>query len=368
MQIDRSNYEIWFTDWLDGNLDSLQVKQLKLFLDRNPELREELNDLAPLKLASSAASYRYKEHLKKSLSDITDDQFDYLCSAYLENDLSDSQKTELHDIVNSYPDRKKTFELIQKTTLTPPVIKFRHKGLLLRRTTLQNVLRVSAIGLSAAAAISLIIILYSVTHGTTSFRQSGTAHNFTPDTAFQRQSEVVTKEKITAVNTPSPVPAVKKRDKNITAIHHGKNVVVNIDTTASPSYNLPALEFETHDITVTKIPVFASIDLQKEAFGNKLIASAQETDIPAAEDERSRVGKFISKTFREKLLKEKKPKDTPLNGFDIAEAGITGLNKLFGWQMALEKRNDENGQPKSVYFSSEILKFNAPLKKREPQQ
>ena len=45
MQIDRSNYEIWFTDWLDGNLNSLQVEQLKLFLDKNPDLREELNDL-----------------------------------------------------------------------------------------------------------------------------------------------------------------------------------------------------------------------------------------------------------------------------------------------------------------------------------
>ena len=45
MQIDRSNYEIWFIDWLDGNLNSLQVEQLKLFLDQNPDLREELDDL-----------------------------------------------------------------------------------------------------------------------------------------------------------------------------------------------------------------------------------------------------------------------------------------------------------------------------------
>ena len=52
---------------------------------------------------------------------------------------------------------------------------------------------------------------------------------------------------------------------------------------------------------------------------------------------------------------------------DEDKAGVTGLNKLFGWQMALDKKNDENGQPKSVYFSSKILKFNAPVKKREPQ-
>ena len=54
MQIDRSNYEIWFTDWLDGNLNSLQVEQLKLFLDQNPDLREELNDQTTMNLVSSA--------------------------------------------------------------------------------------------------------------------------------------------------------------------------------------------------------------------------------------------------------------------------------------------------------------------------
>ncbi len=45
MQIDRSNYEIWIIDWLDGNLNSSQVGQLNLFLDQNQDLREEFNDL-----------------------------------------------------------------------------------------------------------------------------------------------------------------------------------------------------------------------------------------------------------------------------------------------------------------------------------
>ena len=57
MQIDRSNYEIWFIDWLDGNLNSLQVEQLKLFLDQNPDLREELNDLTTMNLVSPADSF-----------------------------------------------------------------------------------------------------------------------------------------------------------------------------------------------------------------------------------------------------------------------------------------------------------------------
>ena len=108
MQIDRSNYEIWFIDWLDGNLNSLQVEQLKLFLDQNQDLREEFNDLTTVNLVSSAISFRHKEHLKKSPSDISPSQFEYLCAAYLENDLTESQKAELQEIINTYPDKKKS--------------------------------------------------------------------------------------------------------------------------------------------------------------------------------------------------------------------------------------------------------------------
>ena len=41
MKIDRSNYEIWLIDWLDGNLSDLQAEKLLLFLDENPDLKED---------------------------------------------------------------------------------------------------------------------------------------------------------------------------------------------------------------------------------------------------------------------------------------------------------------------------------------
>jgi hypothetical protein len=365
MQIDRSNYEIWVTDWLDGNLNSLQVEQLKLFLDKNPDLREEFDDLTSLNLVTSAASFRHKEHLKKSLSDISEDQFEYLCASYLENDLSENQKEELQEIINLYPDRKRTFNLIQKTILPPAKINYRHKNHLLRRTPLHNVLRISVIGLSGAAAISIILIIFPVKPVTDLLKQSLVAHNLLPYNTVKSSSQVIAKER--TITGSASVPDKKKIDKMLTATHMKKSDF-KYDTLKSFSDNFPVRKIDNPVITINKIPVNQLFDLKKKASGNRLIASNQTIDIPAMEDQRSQVGKFISKTFREKLLKEKKPKDTPLNGFEIAEAGITGINKLFGWQMVLEKKDDENGHTKSVYFSSEILKFNTPIKKREPQQ
>ena len=365
MQIDRSNYEIWFTDWLDGNLNTLQVEQLELFLGQNPDLRGELDDLASLNLLTSAVSFRHKEDLKKTPSDISEDQFEYLCAAYLENDLSGSQKAELQEIINIYPERKRSFDLIQKTILTPVKISYSHKKSLMRRTPLQNVIRISALSLSAAAAISIIIIIYSVIPGTASLNQINTAYNIRPDSTVQRPSDIIAKE----INIAERVPlhAEKKRDIMITPIHRGENAISSYDTLTSPSDDSPARKIDNPRITLNKIPVHPQVNLKKETFSNRLITSNQTIDIPDPEDERSPVGKFISKTFREKFLKEKTPPDTPIKGFEIAEAGVAGLNKLFGWQMALDMKNDDNGQPKSVYFSSKILKVNAPVKKREPQ-
>jgi hypothetical protein len=364
MQIDRSNYEIWFIDWLDGNLNSFQVEQLMLFLDQNHDLREEFNDLAPLNLESSVISFRYKEQLKKSPSDISQSQFEYLCAAYLENDLTNSQQAELKEFVNTYPDKKKTFDLIQKTILAPERISYKHKNLLLKRTTVQKVIRLSAIGLSAAASISIIILVYTAIPWTTPLKLNSSSHNLISDSTLQKPSLVMAHR---IINDSIPA-AVQKKIKNKSAIIHKEDIIItNTDIKMPLSDDSLARKSHNQEITVNKVPAFTQVDLIQEVVSNKLVASNPTINIPDVEEERNPLGKFISKTFREKFLNEKSPSDTPLKGFEIAEAGVAGLNKLFGWQMALDMKNDDNGQPKSVYFSSQILKINAPVKKREPQ-
>jgi hypothetical protein len=75
---------------------------------------------------------------------------------------------------------------------------------------------------------------------------------------------------------------------------------------------------------------------------------------------------FIARTFREKILKTNDQEKGKLKAYEIADAGILGLNKLFGWKMSLRKNKNEKGEIKSFYFSSKLLKFNVPVKKTEP--
>jgi hypothetical protein len=111
--------------------------------------------------------------------------------------------------------------------------------------------------------------------------------------------------------------------------------------------------------------LLATFTIEHPAEINNLIAYNPEIITPAVDIERSSVGKFLSRTYRNLILNEEAATDLPIKGYEIAEGGINGLNKLFGWEMALQKTNDENGDLQSLYFSSKMLKFNAPVKKSE---
>ena len=160
MQIDKSNYEIWLIDWLDGKLDDLQIHQLQSFLRENPDLSEANEDLGIFMLKPSEETFKHKNHLKRTVVNLTDSQFDYLSAAYLENDLIPDQIIELNEAISADRGKRSSFELMQKMKLIPAATTYAGKHRLRKRTTAGKIIRLSFIGLSAAAvvAIGLFII------------------------------------------------------------------------------------------------------------------------------------------------------------------------------------------------------------------
>jgi hypothetical protein len=354
MKIDKSNYEIWLIDWLDGNLSDLEVEQLKSFLDENPELWEEFDELAMFRLKPSVKSFPDKNNLKKTTADLSGLQFEYLCVAYLENDLSTDQQTELRESIDLDPEKKRTFELIQRLRLAPASVNYKHKNQLIRKPLVQRVIRLSVIGLSAAAVILLALITYLTIPRKLSDKIIVTAQNVAVDSSLQQPiAEIVTDEVLIEKNLFAGV----KKSNSVIPESDLKIPIQNDSLVRNPG---------DPEIQLDKIHVFAKIDIKGESISSKLVASNSTFNIPSYDDGRSNLSKFIAKTFRGKILKEKTLKDSPLKAYEIAEAGVAGLNTLLGWEMALNERKDENGELRSVYFSSKILKFNAPVKKNQP--
>jgi hypothetical protein len=365
MQIDRSNYEIWIIDWLDGNLNSSQVEQLNFFLDQNRDLREEFNDLTKSKLLPPDISFQNKKILKKTPSDISQAQFEYMCAAYLEDDLTTNQKEEVDEIVKKNAALKKTFDQFQKTIIIPEKISYKHKNLLLKQTTYKKVIWLSVKGISIAAAISLIIVLYSVLTPSTSSKLNNSAQYLVADSLIKEPSSEIARDNQSAERKTEP--SVKKSETRSASIKETDNVIARHNSTLASSPDRSIITADIEKMSIEKVSVHSQVDLGKEMAGKGLVQSIPKSEISATGDEKKHAGRLISKTFREKFLKEKTPADTPLKGYEIAEAGVSGLNKLLGWQMALDMKKDENGQPKSVIFSSGILKIQTPVRKRESQ-
>jgi len=364
MKIDRSRYEIWLIDWLDGNLSDRDAEELRLFLNENPDLKTEAEDLEICRLTSDSASLQSKEHLRKSVSDISAEQFEYLSAASHEKDISPAQQEELDEIMSNDPARKAIYETIGRLRLMPENIVYRHKHRLLRRTPAARIIRMAMMTVSAAAVITLLISLLLLTPKDLPELNLNSAQ-LVPSDSFSEPSEenntaraVRQKKETLVVEETEPVYLVSARP--LPAETSERNTVA--PDTASAEERVPVIIINPPEM----IAVNKSIRLAEGLLPNSLAVSSISAPEYEEEDDRSSIGRFIARNFREKLLREEAPADSPLKGFEIAEAGVAGINKIFGWEMALDKNNNKEGELKSVYFSSRLLKFNAPVKKAEP--
>jgi hypothetical protein len=364
MQIDRSNYEIWLIDWLDGNLDESQVAGLLVFLNENPDIQEEFYEMSTFRVKPADDSFNQKANLKKTPEEIHESQFEYLCIGWLENDLTPLQKEELKEITDNDARKKITFELFQKTKLIPAEIIYRDKKSLIKRTVPSFIIRLSAWGLSAAAVIALVMTFYFSSPRIVSTKTSETSQIAVPEYTAPANREKSVPEQIQNLKRILPL---NKAVRNLLAIS-GKKVLPygGSFVTATGTKDSAFVLTDTSEILLSRVRVNYALDLKGEAVTGNLIALNKTIAEPQDDENSSNFSRFIARTVRGKILKEKTVKETPLKAYEIAEVGVAGLNKLFGWEMALDEKKDENGRLKSVYFSSRILKFNTPVKNPDP--
>lgn len=324
--ISRSNYEIWFMGWLEGKL----------------------SDLNRFRLQKKEIKFKGKESLKRSPADLTEGQFDYLCAAHLENDLSPEQETELEEIIAQDPERRNIYLSFLKTRLVKPGYKYPYTNSLKRKTLFRRLL-LPAIG--TAACITLIISFYAV-------------HNRNLKN-IQLAGEKVIGTDTLVIETPRVLidPSLAYVQKPV--FSKSQNFIKNIpDTVLQEHFTGNADEFPVAGLKSVSSPEISTMGFSIEGLpdltGEDIIPGHKE--IPSfRDDNRGRVSKFLTLAYRELLLGEKN--NRPLNRYELAKGGINGLNRLLGWKMELTATNDENGNAGSVYFSSKVLKLNIPVKK-----
>lgn len=304
-----------------------------------------------------------KDKLRKSAADLTDEQIEYLSVAFLENDLPADQLPDLQGNLEQKRESRIVFDLIQKTKLTPPVIFYEHKSSLKRLTVKQKVFRMTTAGLSAAAAITVLILSYVFVPGFLPVRNNQVVSEIiqenSPETLLIAANKpIIVRSETVSIETDNIIPGID--------ISQTAEFVEN--TSMSETISMPDPSLAKEVITVLPVaavfvPGSAGIDYQVPQLS--LIASDNNFVAVAYDDSRGRVRRFIASAFREKILREKTYSDGPLRPYEIAKGSVAGINKLLGWDMEIKETQDKSGEVKSVYFSSTLLSFNAPVKKTD---
>jgi hypothetical protein len=158
--ITRNNYELWFLDYLEGNLDERLVDIFLEFLRENPDLAEELHLFEAVGLTESDLVFSDKKKLYKESYDLPD-VFDSAAIGFLEGDIDRDEMIRFNRYMKHHPEKNRELQLFKLTKLIPESsLIFRDKQRLYRqpfiRLVSSRLLRVAAI-LVFICALSMVL-------------------------------------------------------------------------------------------------------------------------------------------------------------------------------------------------------------------
>ncbi len=114
MKINRENYESYFFDAVEGNLNPTEQKELDIFLGENPDLKADYFLFSQSVLKAERQSFEDKDFLKKSILEETnhihEGNYEDFFIAYYEDCLSEEEKSELQFFLGQNPSLNKSFK------------------------------------------------------------------------------------------------------------------------------------------------------------------------------------------------------------------------------------------------------------------
>jgi hypothetical protein len=118
MRIDRTNYEIFFLDYFEGNLAGAQVEELLAFLEAEPDLKAEFDTFEMVSLPGmEEVTFEGKASLKRG--EVTPNNYEWYFAAYAEGDLDAGDRSAVEAFAASSPKMQREFSLMQKVRLQP---------------------------------------------------------------------------------------------------------------------------------------------------------------------------------------------------------------------------------------------------------
>jgi len=356
ININRNNYEEYFLDFHEGKLSPSDELIFISFLNDNPDLKEEL-DFAEFKaLIADNAAFKNKKGLRKAsiLESLTGDNFDELCIAKIEGDLNENELVRFEEFVNSSPriNELKLYELTKFTADKTIILK--DKGKIKKQVRKAFSFKSNYALIPAAASIIILLSLYL----------------FLPKEIKENKEFIV--HDISRINTEKKLPVLKVENRKgeveksnvINAINTDKKTLLidKINEEIKPEIDEKS-DLRDYVEIADLIPMDIMLNIENSSELKEVTYEIVDMNIQKGKEENKYISvkTFLASTFNKKVLNQEQ-KDR-IEFFDIAQAGIRGINKLTGSNMKLERKFDKNGIPDKTEFNSRLVAFSTPIKK-----
>ncbi len=362
MLINRDNYEAYLLDLLEGELSPDQEKVLRQFLVLNPDL-DPGPGILDITLTPAETEFRFKDKLRKGpvARKINENNYEQFCIARLEGDLDTSAEKELTEFLSGNPICAAESRLFELVSLKPDKsVKFPGKDVVRKKKSGKTILFGAFERKSLYQAVSVaatVVILMGGTFFIVENRQDRSVSVPLSQEIFILESQGETLAGDTGasqvLNTGSLIatPVVyneirySKLIQDITT--KGEEVKIERD---------PLLSY----ISPSHLAVPLRVETTQAGHGIKPLRLTFRHSKPESEYQNERTGRgylingvtgFIAKTLDGNNERDR------LTLWDLADAGLRGINTIAGTDIILEREYDQDGDLVSMVFSSGILEF-----------
>lgn len=343
-KIDLNNYEIYYLDYLEGNLDEVNTSALFIFLDENPLIKKDLSDIEFVELTANETEIFDKNTLKKTINESNVD--DYIIS-FVEGDIPEEDAVDLKEYLCQSKDTLELESRYKKTVLPKIEVLYPEKEAL-KKKSISIYFFVSTVSIAAVFLLLFWVIPHSsgeddltspiaesdnriklrnsIIQVSESLPNCFIAEKSKLDNILKSSVEVQEKQAAISADINKPASIIgesievesQKIDSIIKKPDVSQVIAINIDSVENSKF--------INDYKSKNIEIAASIEKEKQIFENK--------DLP--------LKKWAVKALKKKLFRKEEIASHEVKGKEILAAVVEIIDDQSDVDIAYNYNENEN--------------------------
>jgi len=349
MKITRDNYEVYFIDFLDDKLSPEDMKTLISFLEQNPDLAQELDGMSTCILEPQNHFFINKEEIKKtdSIQSETFNEFDYLCIAELEEDITRKEKLHLENLLKEDINKHKQQKLFLKTKLKPNKdIIFKNKSII-KRIPLLHIRESSfRIALSIAAGFAMIVGVFSMLRlGMIEKEELAVIAPIIESKTLNETDKIIVEEKYIDIKNKSFLVSSIKSDS------HSEISEIALEEERKSGY----IREDFDEYALLEPIGLSRFRLPKNQEDTKSLASINLNEFSGR----------IEANQKHEGTDQSSGRTRTIGAFELAQIGINKLAEVTEGSMQLSADKESDGAIRAIHFESKLFALSTPVRKKQ---